>query len=730
MPTTALRTALRRASVAGLATVVAASGLALVAPSAVAAEIYPVPSSGVFEVDGRGFGHGRGMSQYGMQGAALQGVSSATILSAYYRGTASTAWPSGAPVRVVLTREGREGRLPGGSASTDRRYECDSSGARFCELEVLVQPGLWARSRSGTDTALPESVEGARVESWRVRNDPEGLVLEAWAGLRWRAYPLGGIYVHATQVELWRPSASVLRVQYEDGSNRQYRGSLAAVRTSPTTMARINHVPREEYLRAVVPREAITSWRPAALEAQAVAARSYAENYRRSRPAGSVWDICDSTYCQVYAGMTITDRGTTTSVEVASTDAAIRSTAHLVRTSGGEPIRAEFSSSNGGWTVAGGQSWLPAQQDGWDGLGNNPHHRWSGRLPVSALQSAFPAVGRLTAVVVHRRDGNGEWGGRVLDVELRGTAANGATTSVRTTGDGIRNAYAYGSGRSDGIRSSWWSLRLPPQTDLTGAWAAPGGAVELAWRRPDGSVAVGRWAGGSAVSATTSLGGASRGGPAVAGRTSGWREVFAWGTDDQLWTNRRAPGSSSWTGWQPLGGKLAGRPAAAAYGDGMHVVVVGPDRQLWHRHSPRPGVWSGWYALGGTAANGTGPAVAQVSAGRLDVVVQGTDNRAWRRSYDGGWKAWQPLGGGLAGGVGAASPGGELVVTGRGPDLAGWTRTDSASWSTLGGQLLGAPAAAAALGGGRVDAFAVGLDGAFYVTSRTTGPWSGWRRLS
>ena len=56
-------------------------------------------------LDGRGFGHGIGMSQWGAYGKALRGMKAAAILAAYYGGTQPTKVPAGqapGPVRVAI----------------------------------------------------------------------------------------------------------------------------------------------------------------------------------------------------------------------------------------------------------------------------------------------------------------------------------------------------------------------------------------------------------------------------------------------------------------------------------------------------------------------------------------------------------------------------------------------------------------------------------------------------
>ena len=54
----------------------------------------------------------------------------------------------------------------------------------------------------------------------------------------------------------------------------------------------------ESYLKGVVPLEMPATWTPAAVRAQAVAARTYAA-YERAHRTGP---MCDTTSCQVYGG--------------------------------------------------------------------------------------------------------------------------------------------------------------------------------------------------------------------------------------------------------------------------------------------------------------------------------------------------------------------------------------------------------------------------------------------
>ena len=707
-------TAVMGAAVTGAAVTGAAVSRAAVT------EVYPVLAGRVLTVDGRGYGHGRGLSQWGAQGAATLGKTSRQILDAYYPGTSATTLAASS-IRIALTHAGAEGLPPKGGA--DGRYECDaaaSAAAARCVLEVVPADRLTAGDDStGAAATLPTRVASGDVRRWRVVPDATGLRLQALTGTQWTDQPLGGRASVAGPVTFGGTNPSV---RYLDGSVTTYRGTVSAVRTGATRVARINTVDLEHYLYGVVPKESSPSWQPAALEAQAVAARSYSVAGRTAR-AGLVWHLCDSIYCQVYAGRAVTRPGGAPTVqEDVRTTAAVDRTRSAVRTYGGKVVRAEFSASNGGWSTSGGAAWLPARPDPWDGVVAHSAHTWRVDVPARTLELRY-GFSRLDELRVLSRDGNGTWGGRVLDVELRGAGPTGAALSVRTSGDAIRSAA--------GLRSAWFRPLRPSPAELSrGAFTSVPGTVELLARTATGAAAAQTWTSAAGLSAPVSLGGALRGGPAVAARPGGQLEAFARGTDDLLYTSVRS-GPGSWSAWRRLGGVLSGRPAVAPVGDQLHVFAAGADGALWHRSSTAPGTWAAWEPLGGRLAPSSGPAAVSSGPGRLDVVVRGTDGAAWRRTYaNGRWSGWSGLGGRLAGDPALASAAGELTLVVRGTDGAGWTRSATTGWAALGGRLASDPSAAAVRGSGRLDVFATGTDGLLHRTTRMPAGWSGWTPVS
>lgn len=349
---------------------------------------------------GKGFGHGRGMSQYGAAARAQAGQTWQQITSFSYPGATPTQ-ASTATIRVGLA---------------------DSIGTG---LAVLPRAGLAASDGSTTRT-LPASADIVR---WEVTPGPGttaqlGYVTSAGAHVAWRTAP--------SAWSLTSTDGILVTTTTSGATGPAYLGRLTATR-SATSIAPVLETSLESYVRMVVPSESYPTWPVQALAAQAVAARTYAVSYQRTH-ATSLYDICSSTRCQVVGSITH---------ESANSRAGVAATPGVILTSGGTPIRAEFSSSNGGASAAGGSSYLPAQADPYDRSTLNPMNSWRADIPVATLAAKYPAIGRPTGIQVLTRDGNGDLGGRVLTARVIGTA--GSTT---VTGDALRTALGTGVLRS------------------------------------------------------------------------------------------------------------------------------------------------------------------------------------------------------------------------------------------------------------------------------------------
>jgi len=301
----------------------------------------------VFFVEGRGWGHGIGMPQYGAQGFATRdGRSYAWILAHYFRGTSLGRAPV-TTVRVLLA-DNRSSLTVGSEAAFS---VTDANGQTFTLPAGSVRLG----------PALEVDVGGERRR----------LVSPARFERGGRPLELAG---------------------------KPYRGQLV-VRSDGRTLSAVNHVGLEEYLYGVVPDEMPPTWHMEALKAQAVAARSYAVVSRRT---GGVFDVFPDTRSQVYGGL---------AAEEARTNAAVDATAGEVVVHNGRVAWTFFHSTSGGRTAAIHDVWnaapvpyLVSVADPHDDL--SPYHRWgpvryTARQLVGRLGSLAPA-GRLVDVTVSR----------------------------------------------------------------------------------------------------------------------------------------------------------------------------------------------------------------------------------------------------------------------------------------------------------------------------------------
>jgi SpoIID/LytB domain protein len=367
---------------------------------------------------GHGYGHGRGMSQWGAYGAATAGLTYDQILAFYYPGTALST-QADPQMRVLI------------SADTDNT------------THVLPAPGL--SICRGTTRALLST--NPSVSSWRLVRIGGVLRLQWYSA---GAYHTGKLTISGTSATFTRSTsctalgAATMTLALPSGGREGIRGGLRA-QLDGTQLRTVAVLGMSSYLASVVPSEMPSGWATEALKAQSVAARSYATRYRENSGGPTrLWDICDTTACQVFHG---------TSAEAASTSAAVTATAGRVLTYGGDIALTEFSASNGGWTTAGGPStpYLVAKADPYDGrvaaYGSmaNPH-TWLDTVSITGLQARYPSIGLFVRFDVLGRDGHGEFGGRVTSVVVQGTSGH-----VTLTGSAFASA--------TGLKSIWWTVR-------------------------------------------------------------------------------------------------------------------------------------------------------------------------------------------------------------------------------------------------------------------------------
>jgi len=209
----------------------------------------------------------------------------------------------------------------------------------------------------------------------------------------------------------------------------------------------VTTLPLEAYVARVLAGEAGRDSRPAALEALAIAVRTYTLA-NRGRHRSEDFDLCDETHCQVMRTAT------------AATERAAIATAGRVLTTGGVPASIYYSASCGGrteipsevWPGADDPPYLPSRPD--DGCGGAP--LWSAELTAGDLLRAFRAGGfngpRLRDVVVASRNRSGRVS-RLRLVGLKPEVISGQDLRVvvgRTLGWQFIKSTAFEIQRKDG----------------------------------------------------------------------------------------------------------------------------------------------------------------------------------------------------------------------------------------------------------------------------------------
>jgi stage II sporulation protein D len=380
-----------------LATVFAASALVAggVALPAFADDPVTPPDQQVI-VNGAGWGHGKGLSQYGADGAAKQGLTYDKIVAFYYTGTTLGSLPSNNTMRVWIT--------------------ADSDSA----LHFRPASGQIVKDSNGHKVTLPTS---SKYTKWRISRSGSNRVLY-YRNTSGKYVKYSTKLTAASNWSVSNPKTGRVKLALPNGSTRTYSGSLS-LQVSGGKAITVNSLWMEYYLRSVVPAEMPASWSPEALKAQAVAARTYAAKERQAKSASSVYDICDTSACQVYKDV---------SVRYPTTDAAITATANKVVLYKGELALTQFSSSNGGWSAGYiGVPYLVAKQDPYD-----PIRTWTKTISAATFQKAYPQIGTFVSIQVTGRIDVGPYDGlgRATIVKITGTAG-----SVTVSGGSFKSKF-------------------------------------------------------------------------------------------------------------------------------------------------------------------------------------------------------------------------------------------------------------------------------------------------
>ena len=411
---------------------------------------------------GHGWGPGIGMGQWGALGDALDGATYQQILLHFYGQTTS------GPATLAT--------LPAASEATDIRvalvqndgnFTIVSSDSPFSVAGVSFAAGQAAEIVPASASA-PSGATGRTGTSGATSGTGFDVFQGPGCAGPWPSTPVASAVANPTAVPAQDPplgapgAASQVLQLCQAGGNLEVRGDIEATTNAAGQLRTVNILPLEQYVAGVVPNESPSGWGSLGgpgpqghaqgfqeLEAQAVAARSYVMSDLGGW--GGYADICDTT-CQSYRG--IAD-------ETALTDEATMDSAGVVvMMPDGSVATTFYSSSTGGYTAPSQFVAVPDPGDAVCVAGAcNPHHTWQAQIPVTTIEAAYPAIGTLLAVDVTRRNGYGDFGGRVLDLSLEGSSG-----SVSLSGYAFANRF--------GLQSNWFSVASQPSGGISGYWLA------------------------------------------------------------------------------------------------------------------------------------------------------------------------------------------------------------------------------------------------------------------
>jgi alpha-galactosidase len=257
--------------------------------------------------------------------------------------------------------------------------------------------------------------------------------------------------------------------------------------------------------------------------------------------------------------------------------------------------------------------------------------------------------------------------------------------------------------------------------DLWTRTNALAGATSYTATVPAHGVAILRLSGTDQVAGTALGGGPATSDPALVRFDDAHSVPFTRGADGTLVVNAGG-------GWQSLGKKILGQPAAyGSAGGRIDVFVRGTDNAVW-RIVLVNGRWGRWTSLGGRVSEA--PTVAFTSPSSWTLFARGADGLVATRSSTDSWHSiGAPNGWPIYGRPSAAIDGAGVVhvaVRVRTDEI--WERTFSggswSAWADLGGTLSGSPTLLAA--DGRIYLFALAADNRLWQRNYVDGGWGGW----
>jgi len=435
-------------------------------------------------LNGGGYGHGIGMSQYGARGAAEQGCTAEQILTTYFPGTAlGTQADESYSVGVYPEKPGQTGAQLfgiGSRGSSVLSWQID--GEHLIDQPPDALAAWYVCAVEGGGFSMHQS--GSCSPSNEV------------AGVDW---PVGG--AGSTLTVALDPDLRIAQATYN--GRRYARGTLTlrsrAHDSATDDMSVIIQFPSiQPYLYGLG--EVPSSWPAESLKAQAILARAYAVTSNRDKTGAGdgAPDDCDcriypSTFDQAYVGWDKEDPAVQGS-HAASWPAAVDATATSVLTydfddeAAPKVVRGFYSSSHGGVSADPYQVWSTDPEafpylksvntSAWEdyGASKNHLHRWSRGWTKAELAAKF-GLDTFSDIQITHVEPGGRPARHPRGAVVTGTK-NEEQVELTFSGDELRSKL--------GLHSGVVTVEGAPPPVMAGAWVRRHGdgridtAVDLA----------------------------------------------------------------------------------------------------------------------------------------------------------------------------------------------------------------------------------------------------------
>lgn len=342
-----------------------------------------IPSS--FNIEGSGFGHGVGMSQYGAQGMAKEKWSTKKILEHYYNPAKLTNTTKYANSNIKV-------QILGGVTSSTITPKSGSLRVKAGGKTLTTSKALTIKQSGSTRTY---SSNGKKLVSKSSYDTIEWQNTRYWKGTK------------TTLVNVAKANGGSGSVDYRHGR--------LIIKTLNKKLNLVNQLRvNDEYLYGLA--EMPSSWETNALSAQVVAGRTYAYRNMSSVKKDCDCNVYDEVKSQKFIGWNKENEGTNAQWgkrwKNAVDKTVSRNKDKTIKTSQvmmykGAYIDAVYSSSSNGKTQSSKDMWggnlpyLQSRSDKWSTQSHNPNRSWTVKATQAKMKQVF-GLNNVSSVTVKK----------------------------------------------------------------------------------------------------------------------------------------------------------------------------------------------------------------------------------------------------------------------------------------------------------------------------------------